>query len=123
MITCACLAYVENGQILLIRSHHNQVWYFPGGKIDCGETKEEALIRELQEELGLSLVRTDLVYLTHIIADNHDHTDLVELFVYTVRDSLPLIKIGAEISDVAWFDLNDTDLMAPAVVKTLEQIK
>jgi len=46
---------VENGKILCVQRGEGKslayLWEFPGGKIEPGETPQEALIRELQEEL------------------------------------------------------------------------
>lgn len=59
ILSVVSVALVDNdGRVLLARrpvgKQHAGLWEFPGGKIEAGETPEEALIRELSEELGIS---------------------------------------------------------------------
>lgn len=56
-VRVACAVIVEGNRILAAQrgdGRHAGKWEFPGGKIEPGETPEEALVRELAEELGIS---------------------------------------------------------------------
>ena len=57
-VVCA-LIQNDNGQILACKrargSHLAGRWEFPGGKVEPGESKRAALLREIQEELGVSV--------------------------------------------------------------------
>ncbi len=58
MLTVVAAALVdEDKRVLLAQRPEGKalagLWEFPGGKIDAGETPEEALVRELREELGI----------------------------------------------------------------------
>ena len=58
LIVCAAIT-VHNGKILITQRPHDKqlggFWEFPGGKLEEGETPEAALVRELREELDISI--------------------------------------------------------------------
>jgi len=58
MLLVAAVALVDtDGRVLIAERPAGKsmagLWEFPGGKVDAGETPEEALVRELREELGI----------------------------------------------------------------------
>ena len=50
---------IRQGELLMIYSPKNGDYKFPGGGVDCGETYENALIREIQEECGATVVHIE----------------------------------------------------------------
>lgn len=75
----------KNGAFLICQRRRDGTfplkWEFPGGKVEPGETLEESLVRELQEELGINACIGPLLYRTR-----HAYPDAfsVELFFYHV---------------------------------------
>ncbi|HXH02898.1 MAG TPA: NUDIX domain-containing protein, partial [Candidatus Competibacteraceae bacterium] len=62
------------GEVLITRRHDHQhqggLWEFPGGKVEPGEGTEQALARELHEELGVEMVAArPLIRIRHAYPD------------------------------------------------------
>lgn len=95
--------------------HQGGLWEFPGGKIHAGETLFEALQRELQEELAITLlVAEPLIDIEHSYPDR-----CVRLEVCTVRDyrGTPVQQEG---QPLAWVSLDALDPAAfPAANKPI----
>lgn len=51
----------RGGRLLLVRRRDSGLWELPGGRVDVGETAEEAAVRETAEEAGVPIVITGLV--------------------------------------------------------------
>ena len=83
----AAALIVRGGEVVIGQRRSDQPmasqWEFPGGKIEPGESPEEALARELEEELGIHAVIGPKV--THI-RHNYRHGGAVDLQFFAVHE-------------------------------------
>ncbi len=83
----AAALIVRGNEVLICQRRPDQPmalqWEFPGGKIEAGETPEQALARELDEELGIRATIGPRV--THV-RHNYRHGGAVDLQFFAVRE-------------------------------------
>ena len=95
------------------------LWEFVGGKVEIGETKQQALIRECQEELAVMLSVGDVFM--DVVHEYPDITVHLTLFNATIAEGIPQ-KI--EHNDIRWIKPDEIPLydFCPADEEILEKI-
>ncbi len=85
LLVAACALVDTDGRVLLAQRPEGKqlagLWEFPGGKVEPGETPEQCVIRELQEEIG---IETDIPCLAPLTFASHSYDDfhlLMPLFI------------------------------------------
>ena len=96
------------------------LWEFVGGKVEPGETKEAALVRECQEELAVTL-NVGEVFMDVV----HEYPDLtvhLMLFHAAIREGIPQ---KLEHNDIRWITVDEIDQYAfcPADEEILMRLK
>lgn len=86
MIVNVAAGILCNGQQILLTSRplsksYAGYWEFPGGKIEPGENKVEALIRELDEELGVKVVADNCKFFTTLLQEYDDKKVNLEIIL------------------------------------------
>ena len=118
----AALIWDEKRFMICQRPEHKArglLWEFVGGKVEAGETKEEALIRECREELDVTLGVGEVFM--DVIHEYPDITVHLTLFNSTIANGIPK---KLEHNDIKWItpaEIPNYDF-CPADVEILEKI-
>ena len=94
---------------------HTGSWEFPGGKIEVGESLNEALVRELSEEIGVVAKVEDCKDLTYIVQNYNSKQ--VKLYVMLVKSWLGE-PLGNEGQKLYWQNLNTKCELQPLLLTT-----
>lgn len=118
IVLVAAVALIDaDGRVLLAQRPEGKslagLWEFPGGKVDPGETPEQALIRELHEELGIETWQSCLAPLTFASHAYDDFHLLMPLFACRRWNGIVAPMEGQRLAWVRGADLTNYD-MPPA---------
>jgi len=116
MLVVACALIDVDNRVLLSQRPQDKamagLWEFPGGKLEPGETPEETLVRELYEEVGVTV---QAQHLTPFIFASHAYDNFHLLMpLYTCRQfaTMPVAKEGQVLQWVAECNLADYPMPA-----------
>lgn len=82
------------------KADQGALWEFPGGKVELGENAEQALARELEEEIGIQVTE-----LEHFIALNHQYGDKLLSFDFFLVHQFTGKAYGKEMQPTQWVDI------------------
>ena len=109
LLVCAVALIDADGRVLMAKRPEGKtlagLWEFPGGKVEQGERPEDALIRELKEELGINVEHSCLAPLTFASHSYPDFHLLMPLFVCRRWKGIPQALEGQELKWVRAKDL------------------
>ena len=110
------LAWIEiqNKKVLSTRSIGKEKWYIPGGKREAGENDEQALLREIKEELLVELIPESMEYFGTFSAqaDGHQEGVVVKMQCYLAQYRGEL-QASSEIAEWTWLTTADRYRIAP----------
>ena len=126
VLVSAVVLVDPDGRILLAQRPEGKsmagLWEFPGGKVEHGETPEAALIRELEEELGINTWASCLAPLTFASHSYDDFHLLMPLFVCRKWDGIPTSREGQTLRWVRSANLREFK-MPPADIPLIPMIR
>ena len=114
----------DNGKILItqwnLKKSQWGLWEFPGGKIEQGETREEAIIREIKEELTID-IKVDSYFDEKVFNYPEKDINLIALECKKINGDIKLL----EHEDYKWVNSSELENFefAPAAIFIVEKLK
>jgi mutator protein MutT len=114
----------QNNKFMICQRPANKarglLWEFVGGKVELGETKEQALIRECQEELAITIAVGKV--LMEVVHEYPDITVCLTLFNASIKDGQPKLL---EHNDIRWISPDEISQydFCPADTEIIKRIQ
>lgn len=116
----AAALIVEDGRVLLVRRRMPEdglLWSFPAGKVEPGETAEQAAVRETREEVGLEVEAVkSLGERIHPVTGRH-----MVYIACEVVSGLAYVAAPEELAEVKWIGLAEVDELLPGVFEPVRR--
>ena len=113
-ICVGALVARDEGEVRILLGHRSasraffpNVWDVPGGHCEPGESREQTLVRELQEEIGITPTAWRPLGDLHGTVPGSDETVVLHLYEVTAWSGQPVIRAPEEHDDLAWFSVDD----------------
>ena len=112
--TAAAVAiFDEAGRILLVRER--ELWSYPGGRLEPGETPEQAAVREAREEVGIEVSVGE-----RLCTRSWDDGFVLHVFAATITDGTPHAPPG--VVEIGWYDPGDPPRQHSRALATLPEV-
>jgi mutator protein MutT len=118
----ACIENTDGKILLALRGmnakNERGKWEIPGGAVEFGETFEEALTREVYEELGIRItIGQVLEIVSHILKDEKQHW-VSPTYLCSIAEGVPKIREPDKCERIGWFTLEEAKNLPLSVLTT-----
>ena len=100
---------IQEGKILLVRQNQRPFWVLPGGTLEVGEGLEECAVRELQEEVNLTVRIQKVLYLADFMRVEQDEVkQTIDIFMLAQWESgTPVMTEDENLDEMGFFTLEE----------------
>jgi len=120
------LALIElrDRKVLETRSRGKDTWYIPGGKREVGESDEQALVREMEEELLIDIIPETIKHYGTFEAQAHGKPEgtIVRMTCYEAQYKGELAP-SAEVEEYSWFSYSQKGQTSPVDQLIFDDLK
>lgn len=121
------MIFNDKGELLMLKrgreaKNEQGRWEIPGGGVDFGETREQAIVREIKEEVGVDIVvEHQLLAIDHLIPDEGQHWVATPFIARIKKGQTPKILEPHKHEAMGWFQLDK--LPEPLAITTQHNLE